>query len=240
MQNSPTSSTTSSLAFLSTVQKNYQQLPVEKCTWIVVSVLLGLHGIQFWYFYSLFDTFIKKKGDRSQKCILKNLLLNSELLFRVFLIFNFLYFVFYGWVIYHLVKYNRYKKSIELQLFSTQLQQQNLHASNLCAKTPVTFDPKIENEISFILYILSGLIVYSLFRFLWLLSNYNNVQSVEINSPCNKDISTITGPRSWYIVQAILDLMLNGTLMACLYVERQHMHDIFAEQQTEKAIACLP
>jgi len=244
------SSTPSSVALLSTLQNNYQQLTVEKITWILVSLLIGLHVFQFCYFYWQFDEYMKNKNKDKNKdidkfknaCIFKNLLLNSELFFRIYLFLNSSYFVIYGYIIFHLIKYKNYKKSIQHQLYSSQLQQKNPNSSNLCAKTPVTSDPVIEKEISWILYILSGLIAYSGLRFFYLLSYYKVIQNSDHlqHKNCNDFSKLITDTRFWYILQAFFDILLNGMLMACIYLERQHMRDIFAEQQTEKAIACLP
>jgi len=241
-------SSTSSFALLSTLQNNYQQLTIEKITWILVSLLIGLHLLQFCYFYWQFDEYMKNKDknkdiDKFKKfknaCIFKNLLLNSELFFRIYLFLNSSYFVIYGYIIFHLIKYKNYKKSIQHQLYSSQLQQKNPNSSNLCAKTLVTSDPVIEKEISWILYILSGLIAYSGLRFFYLLSYYKDIKNSDTKS-CNNYSPYITNKRFWYILQAFIDFSLNGMLMACIYLERQHMRDIFAEQQTEKAIACLP
>jgi len=41
-----------------------------------------------------------------------------------------------------------------------------------------------------------------------------------------------------YIMWSFGDLVLNFILMGCMWTQRQYLHDIFAEQQTEKDLAC--
>jgi hypothetical protein len=116
-------------------------------------------------------------------------------------------------------------------LFSNLVKQQNQTSTQLCNTIPVTFNPIIEwityifQWFLFVIFIIN-LLIFGLLS----IQTYNDL----INNVDDKD------PKYFFIpLFAFFNILLSMSLWNLVDKERQHMRDLFAEQQTEKAIACL-
>jgi len=193
--------------------------------WIVVILLLLFHLFQL----SLEDY------DKSLPSLDRNKFWeNKAYIYRLVYYINLFYIIFYIVFVICFSIYYFYKKNVQKQLFSNLVKQQNQTSTQLCNTIPVTFNPTIEwityifQWFLFVIFIINLLI----FGLLSMQTYY------DLN--INKNPEYINDAKYFFIpLFAFFNILLNISLWSLVDKEKQHMRDLFAEQQTEKAIACL-